>query len=242
MKSKFDRVLWILALSVLFAFAFVNSARAYVIIGGLPPVAGPAPGEQGTELSVGLYTFRSTDFALAGPLGLKVDRVYRSNSKTSAGTWPSRGFGVGFELSYNMYLYSESEAAGQGFTDAELVLPNGGQVYCARTSTCTQQGCTDYTDAVFTCTQGPVGPYYGATIAYDSTLPGWDMTLKSQSIYKFGVGAPLQSVTDSNDNAVTLVRSGGQNGSITQILDSNGRYVNLYYASSWSGTGIAPII
>jgi RHS repeat-associated protein len=232
MKPNILRVIWIALLAIAFAFDFARPAGASVITGGTPPATGPAPGEQGTALSAGLYTFSVSDFVLAGPLGLKVDRVYRSNDVTSAGIWNARSFGVGFSLNYDMFLYSRSEASNQGFSDAELVLPDGGQVYCARTSTCTQQGCTDYTDATFTCTQGPLGPYYGATISYDSGLPGWDMTLKDHSIYRFGLGAPMQSVTDRNGNSVTLTRSGGQNGKITQILDSNDRYVDLYYNNS----------
>jgi RHS repeat-associated protein len=232
MKPKMLRAVCLGLLAISSAFYLARPAGASVIIGGTPPATGPAPGEQGTALSAGLYTFSNSDFVLAGPLGLKFDRVYRSNDETSAATWNARPFGVGFSLSYDMFLYSQSEAAGQGYSDAELVLPDGGQVYCARTSTCTQNGCTDYTDAVFTCTQGPLGPYYGATVTYDSSLPGWDMTLKDHSIYKFGLGAPMQSVTDRNGNSVTLTRSGGQSGNITQINDSNGRYVDLYYNDS----------
>ncbi len=214
---------------ILFLFGWTTSARAYVIIGGTPPATGPAPGEQNTIYSAGIYTFSSPDFILAGPLGIALNRVYRSNDETSAGTWNVRSFGVGCGLNYDMFLYSNSEASGQGYTDAELVLPNGGQVVCPRTSSCTQNGCSDYTDAVFQCTGEPYNEDYGATITYDSALPGWDMTLKDHSVYKFGLGAPMQSVLDRNGNTMTLVRSGGQSGNITHISDSNGRYVNLYY-------------
>jgi YD repeat-containing protein len=207
----------------------IDAARASIIIGGTPPATGPAPGENFTQLSAGIYSFRKSDFTLAAPLGLNVQRVYRSNDKTAAGSWQVRSFGVGFSLSYNLYLYSASENAGQGYTDTELILPDGGEVRCGRTSSCTQQGCTDYTDATFQCTGQPYGPYYGATITYDSALPGWDMTLKNHSVYKFGLGAPLQSVQDRNGNTITLQRSGGQSGNITTISDPNGRYVNLFY-------------
>jgi hypothetical protein len=74
---------------------------------------------------------------------------------------------------------------------------NRGRIFCNRTNSCTQNGCTDYTDAVFECTANPVGPFFGAVITYDSSFPGWDVTRKDGMVYKFRSGSsPLQSITD----------------------------------------------
>jgi RHS repeat-associated protein len=209
-----------------------STAAAYVIIGGTPPNAAPAPGERYTDLGQGLFEYAHTDFKIAGPIPIVVTRVYRSKDWDSNQNFIVRPFGIGMNLNYNMYLYSQSEAAGTGYTDAEIVLPDGGRVVCNRTSSCTQNGCTDYTDAVFQCTSNPDATFFGAEITYNAGTPGWNVTLKNRKVYSFGRGAPLQSISDRYGNQVTLVRSGGQNGKITQIRSSNGRYINFSYTDS----------
>jgi RHS repeat-associated protein len=206
-------------------------AAAYVIVGGTPPNTAPAPGEQYTDLGQGLFEWSMTDFKIAGPIPIVMTRVYRSKDWINQ-NFIVRPFGVGFNLNYNMYLYSNSEAANNTYTDAEIVLPDGGQVVCNRTSSCTQNGCTDYTDAVFQCTSNPDATFFGAQITYNAGTPGWDVTLKNRKVYSFGLGAPLHSIRDRYGNQVTLVRSGGQNGNITQISSSNGTYINLSYTDS----------
>lgn len=208
---------------------------AFVIIGGTPPTTGPAPGERYTNLSEGLFVYSHPDLYLAGPLPIRMQRTYRTQDINGSGQFNVRTFGLGWTLNYNTFLYSQSEAANPSnpsYTDAELVLPDGGQLYCARTSTCSQQGCTDYTDAVFQYTANPDRIFFGAKITWNASTPGWDLTRKDGTVYSFGQGAPLQSVHDRHGNQVTLVRSGGQSGDITQISDSNGRYINLTYGDS----------
>ena len=221
-----------LLVSSFLVLMWTNIAGAFVIIGGTPPATAPAPGEKYTDLGQGIFEFARTDFDIAGPIPIVMTRVYRSEDKNSSGTFVVRPFGVGYNLNYNMYLYSNSEAAGIGYTDAEIVLPDGGQVVCNRTSSCTQHNCTDYTDAVFQCTSNPDATFFGAEITYNAGTPGWDVTLKNRKVYSFGLGAPLQSIQDRYGNQVTLVRSGGQNGNITQIRSSNDRYINLSYTDS----------
>jgi RHS repeat-associated protein len=155
-------------------------------------------------------------------------RVYRSQAKNSNGSYITNAFGYGWNLSYNLLLTSESYNAGQGYQNVDVVLADGGRIFCNRTSTCTQQGCTDYTDAVFECIANPVGPWFGAEIDYDANLSGWDLTRKDGTVYKFGLAAPLQSVTDRYGNQVTLTRNRNE---VSQISDSNGRYINLTYTS-----------
>jgi RHS repeat-associated protein len=223
---------FLLVAYTLVALTSPGVAAAYVIIGGMPANGSPAPGEQYTDLGHGLYEYSHTDFNIAGPIPITMTRVYRSKDWDSNKNFLVRPFGVGFNLNYNMYLYSNSEKAGTGYTDAEIVLPDGGQMVCNRTSSCTQNGCTDYTDAVFQCTSNPDATFFGAEITYNAATPGWDVTLKNRKVYSFGLGAPLQSIRDRYGNEVTLVRSGGQNGNITQISSSNGTYINFSYTDS----------
>ncbi len=221
-----------LLVSSFLVLIWASVAAASVIIGGTPSNGAPAPGEQYTDLGHGLYEYSNTDFSIAGPMPIVMTRVFRSKDWDSNKNFIVRPFGVGFNLNYNMYLYSQSEAAGTGYTDAEFVLPDGGQVVCNRTSSCSQNGCTDYTDAVFQCTANPDATLFGAQITYNASTPGWDVTTKNLEVYSFGLGAPLQSIRDRYGNEVTLVRSGGQNGNITQISSSSGRYINLSYTDS----------
>jgi RHS repeat-associated protein len=226
----------LLAAFTLLAIISPGIAAAYVIIGGTPPAGAPAPGELYTDLGQGLFEWSHTDFNIAGPMPIVMTRVYRSKDWDSNHNFIVRPFGIGFNLNYNMYLYSRSEAAGTGagtgYTDAEIVLPDGGQIVCNRTSSCSQNNCSDYTDAVFQCTSSPDATFFGAQITYDAGTPGWDVTLKTQKVYSFGLGAPLQSIHDRYGNSTTLVRSGGQNGRISQIISSTGRYINFSYADS----------
>ena len=117
---------------VLLATISPGVAAAYVIIGGTPPISAPAPGEKYTDLAQGIFELANTDFNIAGPIPIVMTRVYRSKDWDGQNFFV-RPFGVGYNLNYNMYLYSRSEAGGIGYTDAEIVLPDGGQVVCNRT-------------------------------------------------------------------------------------------------------------
>ncbi len=233
MKSfKTTRVPCVL-MAILAILSIANVAIASVIIGGTPPaIAAPAPGEPDTDIGQDLFEYIRTDFYIAGPIPIVLKRIYRSGDIDGGGNFIARPFGLGNNLNYDMYLYSQSEHAGTGYTDAEIVVPDGGQIVCNRTSSCTQQNCSDYTDAIFECTSNPDAEFFGATISYNANTPGWDVTRRDLTVYSFGLGAPLQSIRDRYGNQITLVRSGGQGGDITQINSSNNRYINLSYTDS----------
>src|SRR5262249_8407470 len=74
--------------------------------------------------------------------------------------------------------------------------------------------------------------YYHSTIHYDTSLPGWHLSLTNGITYDFGEVAPLQSIHDRYGNKITLTRENGQSGNITQITSSNGMWVKLAYESS----------
>ena len=198
-----------------------------------PPASGQAPGEKFTDLPLGLYGYSSEDLYLPGPLmPINVIRVYRSQDLSTNGSLFIGAFGVGTELNYNLWLYSPSEVAGQGYSSVDLILPNGGRVPFNRTSQCTQSGCADYTDAVFECSTVPDETFLGAKITYDTNTPGWDLKFRDGSVFGFGLGAPLQFIKDRNGNSLTLTWSNNQSGQLTNITSSDGRYVNLTYSGN----------
>lgn len=224
---------WAIALVALLALSLGEARPATAGIingGGIPPVTGPAPGEALTGLAAGLFMASQTDLSLPGPMPIALTRTYRSRDVNSSGAFIVRPFGLGTNFNYGIFLYSESEAASApSYTSVDVVLPDGGRLICNRFNTCSQSGCTDYADAVFRCQANP-GPLYGALITYNAARPGWDLRRKDGTVFAFGQGAPLQSITDRHGNQITLVRNGGQSGDITRISSSNGRYIDLSYA------------
>jgi hypothetical protein len=162
---------------------------------------GPAPGEQFTELSSGVFTYSKTDMSSPGPMPINVTRVYRSSDKVGT-NWNARAFGLGTSLSYDMFLYSMSQASGQ-YTDAEVVMPDGGMIKCVRSD---GNPATDYVDAVFACNQQPTGVWFGSTLTYNSGSSGWDLKRPDGTTYHFGFNAPLQTITDRYGNQISIVR------------------------------------
>src|SRR5439155_9333672 len=58
-----------------------------------------------------------------------------------------------------------------------------------------------------------------------------DLKLRNGTIYTFGEYAPVQSIRDRYGNQITLTRSGGGNGPITQVSSTSGRWVRFAYDS-----------
>jgi YD repeat-containing protein len=204
---------------------------------------GPAPGEQFTELSSGIFTYSKTDMTLPGPMPINVTRVYRSGDKVGS-NWNARAFGLGTSLGYDMFLYSFSEAANGQFTDAEVVMPDGGMIKCIRSDT---NAATDYVDAVFACNQQPTGVWFGSTLTYNS---GWDLKRLDGTTYHFGFNSPLQTITDRYGNYISIVRGGPKASicsnavpanSISTISSSNNRSVSFCYDDSNYAAGISKI-
>jgi RHS repeat-associated protein len=217
-------LIWVCAL-----LNFSGVAEAYVLTGGTPPQTYAAAGEQFTALAAGLFTYSKTDLTVAAPMPISVTRVYRSEDKDANGNFVARDFGLGTRLNYNIFLHSNSEVASGIFTDAQVIMPDGARISCQRTSPCNPLTCTDYANAVFTCSSQPTGVWFGSTISYNASTPGWDLKRKDGTVYSFGLGAPLQKITDRYGNHVTITHSSGQSGKITRVDSSNGRYVTFAY-------------
>ena len=210
---------------VLLLIVSASRADAYVLTGGIPPANAPAAGEPSGDFYSGTYTYSATDLSLAGPMPIDLTRTYRTEYKDGSGNFISGAFGPGFNLNYNMFLYSPTEYVNPSSswwnTALEIILPNGAVVRCNNNGTY-----SSYMTASWSCTSNP-GPYYGASIEYDSSVsptnsPGWDVVLRDGTLYQYGLGAPLQAIKDRNGNYLTFTYSTGQSGNLTQINANSG--------------------
>jgi RHS repeat-associated protein len=183
-----------------------------------PPGVGPVPGGGSSDgdpvdLQTGLFVYRKTDLFLPdSALPIALQRTYRPNDTNSY------AFGVGTTLKYDMRLWSVTN-----YTAADLVLPDGARVHYVRTS----PG-SSWEGAVYEAQNAP-GEFYGSKFVFNGAVPGWDLTLRDGTMYRFGDNAPLQAIIDRYGNTLTLTRSAGQNGNITRITAPNGRWVRLTY-------------
>ena len=161
----------------------------------------------------GLFANQTTDLYLPGTLPISLTRVYRQ------GDTNSRAFGLATNFTYGIFLWSAHQ-----YTEADLIMPDGARVHYVRTS----PG-TGFSDAVFESTSRP-GPYYKSSIVWNGA--GWDLKLKDGTVFVFGENAPLQSIRDRYGNQITITRTNGQTGNITQVSSSDGRWIKLTYDNS----------
>jgi YD repeat-containing protein len=188
--------------------------------GGDPPSNGPIPGngpggEDGdpVDLGTGLFVQKKTDITVADILPITLRRTYRPGDNAS------RAFGIGATHPYDMFLWSVNN-----YQEADLILPDGERIHYTRIS----PG-TGWTDAVYEHTATP-SVFYKSRISWNGS--GWDLRLKDGTVYVFPEFASLQSIRDRYGNQITITRSGGSSGNITQITSPKGRWMQFTYDSS----------
>ncbi|WP_455753186.1 RHS repeat-associated core domain-containing protein [Streptomyces chartreusis] len=165
------------------------------------------------SLQTGLLTDTRTDLGVSDPLRpAEVTRTYWQ------GDTRSRAFGIGRDLSYNMYLHSR-----RLYTEVDLYIPGGQKVHFVRTSPGTSYG-----DAVFE-PEGTPTALNGAKIQQESG--GWHLRLRDGTDYIFPWYGPLKEIRDSHGNALRITRSNGSKGDITSIMTPGGRWVSFAYDS-----------
>ncbi|MFJ3505608.1 RHS repeat-associated core domain-containing protein [Streptomyces sp. NPDC090135] len=165
------------------------------------------------SLQTGLLTDSRTDLGVGDPLGAaEVTRTYWQGDSRS------RAFGVGRDLSYNMYLHSRSL-----YKEVDLYIPGGQKIHFVRTS-----AGTSYGDAVFE-PEGTPTALNGSKIKQEAG--GWHLRLRDGSDYIFPWYGPLKEVRDRHGNAVRLTRSNGTKGDLTHIVTPGGRWISLSYDS-----------
>lgn len=182
-----------------------------------PPGTGPLDGgpedADPVDLGTGLFVLEKADLYVPDVMPLSLTRTYRPNDSTI------RPFGVGATHPYEMFLWSA-----QQYTEADLVLPDGGRIHYVRTS----PG-TGWIDAVFEHAVSP-GPFYKSKIVWNGL--GWNLTLKDGTVYVFGDQAPLQAIRDRHGNQITLTRPNGQTGRVTRVASSSSRFLEFTYTNN----------
>jgi RHS repeat-associated protein len=189
----------------------------------IPPPHGPPPGCDSQDgdpcgLSTGLLVTEDTDLVVDDVMPLTLTRTYRQ------GDTYNRPFGIGTNHTYSIYLWSD-----QQYVSANFILPNGGRVFFARTSSG-----TGFTDAAFdhrapdgtcpSCVATPTG-FDGGHMSWNGQ--GWDVKLKNGLVYVFGENAPLQAIRDRFGNQITITRD--PTGNIARVTSPNGRWLAFTY-------------
>jgi RHS repeat-associated protein len=186
--------------------------------GGNPPGDGPNEGDDDNDgdpvdLSTGLFVLEKTDLMMPDTLPLAINRTYRQKDTAA------RAFGIGTSHTYEMFLWSVNN-----YQETDLILPHGGRIHYTRIS----PG-TGYTDAVYEHTATP-SAFYKSQIAWNGN--GWDLKLKDGTVFVFPDFAPLKSIRDKFGNQITITRSSGNTGNITQVTSPNGRWIQFTYDTS----------
>jgi len=199
----------LLTVSVASAEASCTPGSNCILSGGTPPVSffgltGPPPGGMFTAIADGLMTYTHTDLTVQAPMPITISRTYRSRDLNSGGTFNARSFGLGTMLNYDIYLYSSTEVTSGSYTAASIVLPDGGSINCQCAA---GANCSSYTTMELVCNSQPTGIWFGSTIAWDSSTSTFNVTRKDKTVYAFGEDAPLVSITDPNQNEITISRN-----------------------------------
>jgi RHS repeat-associated protein len=183
-----------------------------------PPGLAPAPGNDAwagepVDLGTGLFVLRKTDLYVSGVLPLALTRTYRP------GDTASRPFGIGTTHPYAIFLWSA-----QQYTEADLVLPDGGRIHYVRITPGT--GITD--DMIFEHTSTPT-VFYKSRITRRPGQAGWYLTLRNGTVYHFGENAPLQYIEDRYGNRITLSWTVLGNINITRVAAPGNRWIDFTY-------------
>ncbi|MFJ5548125.1 RHS repeat-associated core domain-containing protein [Streptomyces sp. NPDC093225] len=171
------------------------------------------------DLATGLLTDARTDLAVSGDLGTaEVSRTYWQ------GDTRKRAFGIGRDLSYNVFLHSEKQ-----YQEVDLYLPGGSKVHFVRTS----PG-TSYSDAVFEPLDSPAA-FRGTKIVQTGT---WDLKFPDGSTWVFPWYSPLKEIRDRFGNKTVLTRmDSGSKGPVVRVDIPGGRWIKFTHDAEGRVTG-----
>ena len=186
-----------------------------------PPVEGCTTAADPVDCATGLFLHTETDLAIQDVMPISVTRTYRQNDSTS------RAFGIGTNISYGMWLYTNSSAAAP--PEIDLIRSDGSSV-----AYLLQSG-TSLADGVWTHTATP-SIFYGSTLtSFDnSSGEGFTIALRDHTVMTFARHAPngLLSITDRNGNTLSITTTDPTTGGvITQVTSPNGRYIQFAYTN-----------
>jgi RHS repeat-associated protein len=168
------------------------------------------------DLETGKMVDFKTDLAVAGPLGdVEITRSYWG------GDSKKRAFGIGRDLSYNIYLHSFDTT--HTYQEADLWLPGGKKHHYVRTSPGTSN-----TDAVLEYT-GPDARFVGSKITFAYPALEWVLAFPDGSKWIIPQHAPLKEMRDRYGNVTKLIRLNGVKGPVGRIEAPGGRWIHLGY-------------
>ena len=198
---------------------------------GQNPLPPPGPTSCGCQdadpidAGTGLFSRTVTDLAIQDVIPITATRVYRTNDNQV------RTFGVGTNLSYDMWLYSPGATAASQNT-VDLIRADGSRIHYVILS-------TDHYQAAPTPTE-----FAGSTITVDEVLTQWVLTTRDGTVLRFDGRTPagqftqinqLMSITDRHGNKVTISHLTnspvpvGNAAPITRVTSPNGRYIQFFY-------------
>jgi RHS repeat-associated protein len=213
---------------VIYEFSGAMVALPSVATAGGPVYGGCDHGDP-VDCFTGLFVDDEVDLKVADVIPIEVHRTYRQSDNTS------RAFGIGTNLSYDMYAVGTSldtPESGGAYTYQDVILPDGSHIHYPRVS----PG-TGFTDAVYQNTTTP-GEFFGSVIINGGPGAFWSLTRRDGITYGF---PDAEGATDARIGAITAIvdRNGKRlnftrdsNGNLTQITSPNDRHLNFVYDSS----------
>lgn len=179
-----------------------------------PCPGGPCGGDP-VHFSSGLVLEQRTDLAMPAPGGgISIQRNYRTMSNNAG------PFGIGWNHNYSYFLNLSNPSPASAVIN--FIVPAGNQFPM-----------TNNGGGLFTNTSEPALRGAVLKVNADGTA---DITFKNGTRFHFvpggfTLGSVLQSITDLNGNATTLVRNASNPLQITEIIDSVGRKFQISYGS-----------
>ncbi|MFE4177251.1 RHS repeat-associated core domain-containing protein [Streptomyces sp. NPDC056909] len=165
------------------------------------------------ELSTGLLTDSRTDLAVNDSRGsVDITRSYWQ------GDTYKRSFGIGRDLSYNVFLHSEEQ-----FQEVDMYLPGGGKVHFDRTS-----AGTSYNDAVYEPIDTP-SAFRGSKMVWNRPRAGYELNFRDGTMWFFPQYSPLKEIRDRHGNTTKITRLDDGRGQVTRISSPGGRWLSLSY-------------
>ena len=178
------------------------------------------------DLLTGLFTLNATDLYLPGTTPLSVTRMYRQ------GDGADRSFGVGSELSDNMYLSGDDDNFPEGWTYQDLNQADGSRVHFTRVTPCGPNGCTCDSGTTLVYVARSNRCHYGAVLTH--ACIGVTTPQSSQASNKGTKGTPGQRGFDgvSNSNWVLTMADGTVYGFPGSYDFSSGQDTRSFTASA----------
>ena len=198
------------------------------------------------DLGSGIFSESYTDLSVKDVLPISITRTYQSDD------FQSRAFGVGMNLSYDIYLsFPDSNCTSSNpfypscgisaWNATSLVMPDGSQIPFVNT-TPDGGGCFLYPCYTPQLVSYKPGKFYLAHLSWGGgQIQGnpngaeaccWTLITREGTSYYFGDQGPLQAYADRLGNTVTFLREDpcgniNEQGVIAQITSPNGRHIYI---------------